>query len=511
MPGSSRPAPLATPAPWHRVLTGPDRARVEERLPAFLVGQRWFGSKARPITAASIRDAIPLGAREDSPWLAIVDVRFAEGPGETYVLPLGWIDAAAAGTGAVIARLHVDGRAGELRSHEGLPGLARGLLADMSTGRDRRGWAGVLEGQSTGAFDADGIDALEPVPLGAEQSNTSIRFGDRFILKLFRKTTPGVNPDLEVGQFLTDAVGFPGTPPALGGVEYRPDGQAPLAVAFLQGFVPNRGDAWRLARAAVSDQLARLASAPDREGAGVGDFPDASALLGRRTAELHRALASRPDLPAFAPEPFTLAAQAALHGEVSRLAATSFALLERRLADLPPGIRTVAAEVLALRDRVPGRTAWLLERPVVASRIRTHGDFHLGQVLWTGSDFVIIDFEGEPARPLAERREKGSALRDVAGMLRSFHYAAHSAPGGDPEAAAALREWYQAVSGAFLASYRAAAGGAPFLPGDEGIFGALLAVHLLEKALYELGYELNNRPDWVGIPLEGLAHLLRGP
>jgi len=531
-PNASDPsAPLATRSPWHRILTGPERSVLESQLPRHLASQRWFGAKARPAARVRIRDAVSLGRSDACDWLVLADVEYLRGPGETYVLPLAWSESLP-GRAARVALLEVDGRPGVIHAAEQGSTFASGLLADIEAGRVRRGARGVLLAHATKAFDAHavGAGALEPAPLAAEQSNTSIRFGDRLILKLYRKTAPGVNPDLEVGEYLTLDVGFPHVPPALGSIVYRPDVGEPMSVAFLQGFVKNEGDAWRLTLQAVREYLARVCArpgAPLQETTSgmpptslrhapedIGHYLDLAALLGQRTAELHLALAADVRVRAFCPEAFTLEWQAGLHEALSRQAETSFAHLEQQVREVSGADRPLAVAVLAHRGQVSDRIAWLRERLVSARRIRIHGDYHLGQVLWTGADFVIIDFEGEPARPLADRRGKESALRDVAGMIRSFHYAARAgaadAPGSHPtpESAEWLRQWYSSVSVTFLQAYLRRAGNATFLPQEELVLRELLEFHLLEKALYELDYELNNRPGWVGLPLAGLAELL---
>jgi trehalose synthase-fused probable maltokinase len=235
---------------------------------------------------------------------------------------------------------------------------------------------------------------------------------------------------------------------------------------------------------------------------------------------MHRALASDGEDPAFAPEPFSRLDQRALYQSQRNLTEDSFALLRRRLPDLPESVRERAEKVLGRRDAVLDRFRRLLDRRATTLRTRTHGDYHLGQVLWTGRDFVIIDFEGEPARPAAIRRAKRSALRDVAGMLRSYHYAAYQglanfeAGGSLPQGTSSAAEswaasWHGWVSAAFLRAYLEEAGESVFIPRDRGELDDLLVVHVLEKAVYELAYELNNRPAWVGLPLQGIAALVK--
>lgn len=544
-------AGLATPDAWDGVFEGRARAALERRLPAWLSARRWYGGKARPLRGVKVLDAVPIPCGAEGARLVLVEARYRSGPPQAYAVPLTFSAGAAAeavrssSPGAVVAPLTAGGRAGALHAVEADPAFARALLQAVAGRARLPGAGGDVVGWPTQAFaaEAGGAAALAPSLLSAEQSNTSIRFGDRLILKLFRRIEPGPNPDLEVGAYLTDVAGFGNTPPVLGGLEYRPRGGEPWSLAILQAFVPNQGDAWRhtleaaaafLARAAARgappDQallpagtlLDRAAAPPHPELAGlVGPYLEAARLLGRRTAELHLALAAHPELPAFAPEPYTPALQRELRDGVRALLEEVLRLLRRRQAGLPAPERALAARILAGHDELAGRLAWVAERPLSALRTRTHGDYHLGQVLWTGQDFMIIDFEGEPARPLAARRAKASPLRDVAGMLRSFHYAAHQAlaihPEGDRapparrgDAARWAEAWQLAVSAGFLAGYLASARGAPFLPAAGLELQGLLELFLTEKAVYELAYELNNRPAWIGLPLHGLAERL-GP
>jgi maltose alpha-D-glucosyltransferase/alpha-amylase len=252
----------------------------------------------------------------------------------------------------------------------------------------------------------------------------------------------------------------------------------------------------------------------------IGSYLGSARLLGQRTAELHLALASNPSNPAFAPESFTDLYRRSLYQSLRNLTGQVFDLLNQRRPGMPEPVRRLAQEVVERRDEVLDRFRHIMEHRIVASRIRCHGDYHLGQVLYTGNDFVIIDFEGEPARAITERRLKRNPLRDVAGMVRSFHYATNAALTGQApilirtEDVPALEQWgsywYAWVSAAFLNSYLNILGESPLLPRDRGDLDTLLNIYLLEKAVYEIGYELNNRPDWVRVPLAGVLNLL-GP
>jgi maltose alpha-D-glucosyltransferase/alpha-amylase len=376
----------------------------------------------------------------------------------------------------------------------------------------------------------------------AEQSNTSIAYRNTFILKLFRRIAPGVNPDLEIGRFLTEQAAFAHTPAVAGALEYRQDHGEPTTVAILHSFVPNQGDAWQYTLDALDHYFERAfvqreveqpplphtslvalseeAPSPLAQET-IGSYLAAVQLLGQRTAELHIALASDAVDPHFAPEPFSTLYQRSIYQTMRSLAAQSFPLLRQHLKGLPQTVRSEAQQVLDSEAEVLKRFQAILGRKITAMRIRCHGDYHLGQVLYTGKDFVIIDFEGEPARPLSERRIKRSPLRDVAGMLRSFHYAAYTAffnqeaEGiyvSQPETLASLeawaRFWYLWVSAVFLKTYRESASRASFLPRTREELQVLLDAYLLEKVVYELGYELNNRPEWVRIPLQGILQLL---
>jgi maltose alpha-D-glucosyltransferase / alpha-amylase len=384
----------------------------------------------------------------------------------------------------------------------------------------------------------------EPLPpgsvLGAEQSNTSIRYGSRFILKLIRRVEEGVNPDLEMGRFLTEH-GFAHSPPVLGALDYHRGRREPMTVGILQGYVPNEGDAWNFSMhhlgrffeqatanphapppPADAEGLLQGAGreAPERVKEIMGTYLPAAQLMGQRTAELHRVLASDLDDPAFAPEPLGMLYQRSLIQSMRNLTRQSLQLLRRKLKELPDDVREEAQRVAGLEGEILRRSRAAFERRISATRTRVHGDLHLGQVLYTGRDFVIIDFEGEPARSLSERRLKRSPLRDVAGMLRSFQYAGRSAllkrvAGGQlrredvPVLTPWVRVWESWAAAAYLGRYLATAAGAAHLPTSREELGSLLDVFLLDKALYELRYELNNRPDWVHIPLRGILQLMK--
>jgi len=540
MDAAATPSPLPslgeTAGPWHAVLSAPLSARLLAELPRFLVRQRWFGGKARPLRAVEILDAVPVGAGEDAPRIALLRASYPDGEPELYSLPLAFSPGSSGAEGA-IGLLTAGGVRGFLRAADTTPVFARLVVEAMAGTKRFPGGAGELVASRAGGFAGHAAslrDAAPPKPIGVEQSNTSIRIGDG-ILKLFRRLDAGPSPEVEVGRFLTEAAHFAHAPPVLGALEYRPRGGEPWALGLLQAFVANEGDAWSHVLRLLEDLLARATGTAEPPGLDAAEHRElvelarsgaappepfaalaraslgAAELLGRRTAELHVALASHPEEPAFRPEPFTDADARALHAEARGVVDDGLALLRGLRATLAPEARGLADEVLARAGELDERLDWVLGRKLSGPRLRTHGDYHLGQVLFTGEDFVVIDFEGEPARPLAARRAKGSPLRDVAGMIRSFHYASRAALEGAPKGAERwARAWYRWASAAFLRAYLLAAADG-VLPRDPAELRGLLELHLAEKAVYELAYELNHRPGWVGLPLEGLRDLLGEP
>ncbi|HEX7127699.1 MAG TPA: maltose alpha-D-glucosyltransferase [Thermodesulfobacteriota bacterium] len=538
---------------WESVLVGESRVRLERQvLPRFLPTCRWFGGKAREISQVTIRESIPVG-RDGAPRLLFLDVEYTVGLPEVYVLPIAWVsgDAARAvetGTpGAAIARLTVEREPGLLVDGVHDERFRKSLLG-MVTRRTRiRGFSGTLAATPAAAL-RRAVEALdEPAMasqvLRAEQSNSAIVYGQALILKLYRRLDEGLNPDIEIGRFLTESAGFAGAPAFAGSIEYRAPEQEPVGVAVLSRFVPNQGDAWRytldelqryyeraLTQTGAGNGLPELpagsvldladAEIPDSARTGIGVvYLERAALLGQRTAEMHAALASGEAGTGFAPEPFSVLYQRSIYQTMQSHARQVFALLRRRLRSLEDEeTRALAEVVLLVEKEVRESFRQILRRKINAAKIRIHGDYHLGQVLFTGSDFVVIDFEGEPARPLSERRLKRSPFRDVAGMLRSFHYAAYTSLRSPavvrPEDRARLEPyamlWYRYVSATFLRAYLAASRGQSFVPEDREQMAIMLNAFLLEKAVYEVGYELNNRPAWVWLPLLGIRDLLEG-
>jgi trehalose synthase-fused probable maltokinase len=515
---------------WERLFDRDTVGALEALLPSALSSARWYGGKARTIAAVRITEAIPLRTETNpaatNPMVMVfIDVSYKDGGHNVYTMVL----AALFGERAVqmqhahpqapLAEMTIVGNNGDQRGflHDALwdHACAGALLQAIRQGNGFQGEKGKLLASSARAFSARILEAAsaESSVMQGEQSNTSVRFGRHAMLKLYRRFEPGVNPDLEIGRALT-AAGYSHSPTVLGSLEYAGRDQEPATVAIVHAFIENQGDAWRYTLGELEGELAN--------GSGAGahassTYTDAAALLGRRTAELHLALAQNTNDPAFAPEPCTSDYWRSLRDRMTRSIEDSLALLGRRLPELGEPNRRLATLILESKALLLSRAQAPVERNPRAVRIRCHGDFHLGQVLYTGRDFVIIDFEGEPARPLAERRAKHVPIVDVAGMIRSFHYAASAVldrMANRPDAGAQgsefeqrTKEWYRSAADAFLSGYTETAGKAPFLPEESDDRDMLLDAYLIEKACYELSYELNNRPSWAGIPMNGLLQL----
>ncbi|HSB15793.1 MAG TPA: maltose alpha-D-glucosyltransferase, partial [Bryobacteraceae bacterium] len=452
-------APLVLEGTWEDLLEGHATQSLTTRvLPRFLPGQRWFAGKARTITATRVRDWARIVEGPSCPSvLALIDVDFADGGTDSYLLPLFLVMGREAEQlldcqpGAVLCRIADSGKTGLLCDATADDTTCQGLLTAIERGQEFIGRKGRIRAFASHAYSyARGADTgpLPVVRSSAEQSNTSVIYGDRMILKFFRRLEPGPNPDFELGRYLTEETHFSRIPRLAGAIEYVPHGSGPSTLAMLQALVENQGDGWRWTLEELGRYFEQCATAlssvppphncalslfdlseteaPAEARESIGIYLDASAVLGRRTAEMHLALGAATSDPAMIPEPMTGDDLSQLAGELRNHATKVFELLKAGLALLPEEIVDKAGLALSMRRRLLTRFEGLAVIRTGGERIRVHGDYHLGQVLRAMNDFVILDFEGEPARPVAERRAKQSPLKDVAGMLRSFSYAAHA-------------------------------------------------------------------------------------
>ena len=539
--------PINATTGWEAILTGGNRNRLEsEELPRFFIKQRWFAGKSRTIRSVRVTNWAIL-VEAPHAVLSLVEVEFEWGLGEIYLVPLALTFDEAGDElrrtvpKAIIAPVASGKMSGVL--HDGLldDRTCQALFSLIENSGELRGCAGRIRGLRGSAFRAVLGTAQRPLPVrrgSAEQSNTSILYGDRFILKLFRRPEAGENPDCEIGRYLTENASFDRIPPFAGMLLYvNEDGSEPRTLAMLQGLVKNEGDGWSWTleqlnryyeisstRAFPDKAISELDNALERSETPpslvaqefVAQYLHSAALLGRRTAELHLALGAPTADPRFMPEPLTSHDLETLLTGIREHGSAVFRLLHDQVQNLPEDIRQVATSVLIENERILGSFTGSGAEGWRSQRIRIHGDYHLGQVLRTQDDFIILDFEGEPARPLAERRQKQCPLKDVAGMLRSFSYAAYAGlihfsehhSRNISELMLWAQLWERSAVRAFLHSYRQTAALAGFLPATSADFRKLLNIFVLDKALYEVRYELNSRPAWVRIPLLGILSLL---
>ena len=518
-------------------------------LPPYIINRRWFGGKARTIQRMQVVNNIPLPACQQGASLLFIEVSYNEGLPELYQLPVAFAsgeqeqELVSSQPGSVIAKVTMEGQEGILYDAVYSEDYRQMLLALIAKRKRLKVEEAELVGYGSRIIKSKIKEVGHPLSskiLGAEQSNTSIIYENQFFLKIYRKLDRTINPDMEVVQALTDRLNFPNVPKFLGAIEHQEAGRTPMVLVMLQELVPNQGDAWVYMEDSLKRFFERLQTHKDQIGitdtvgtlarpVAFADAPEhmqmqlggASVerieLLGQRTAEMHLALASMNDSKDFAPEDFSLHYQRSLYSSLTSLVRSNFDSLRKHLPNLPEAVRAEAEEVLQMRSEILERLKKIFSRKIDTMKIRTHGDYHLGQVLFTGRDFIIIDFEGEPARSFSERRLKRSPLRDVAGMIRSFHYAAYNAlfqqDSFRKEDSAYLEawaeQWYHYASGFYMHTYLSKTMGSGVVPNKEEDFEILMETFLLEKAIYELGYELNNRPDWVLIPIRGIKYIMR--
>ncbi|MCF8108088.1 MAG: maltose alpha-D-glucosyltransferase [Desulfohalobiaceae bacterium] len=547
-PGAETSLPvLTTRRTWENILQENGKG-LKHLLPAYLQSRRWFGGKGKKFSTVHILDDIRIAWNEEHAHILLVQVEYDDGLRETYSLPLAF----AAGPKAseihqayplaVLAALKVGEAEGLLYDALWNEGFRWELFRAALQRRRFRSAKGTLFASTTSALEPllPVDDSVSSRVMQAEQSNTSVVYGDTFILKIFRRIESGLNTDLEVGRFLTEKTSFRNSPPVVGALEYRASRQEPATIAIIHRFMENQGDAWGYTLDYLDRYFERaIAKASETQEVlvvpgGLFDFlheePPLLAkellgiylqqvrLLGQRTGELHLALASDSTEPAFAPEPFTNFYQQSQYQSMRSLLTQVFRSLRVRTADVPEKFQSGLQRILNLEQNIIKRFRPIRDHRLKSLRIRTHGDYHLGQVLYTGKDFMIMDFEGEPARSLSERRGKTSAIRDVAGMIRSFHYVSYASMFEQEESGAPLEVqdmqawrayWYKWVSICFLQGYFQVCQDSPLLPQDPDELEILWDAYLLEKSMYELGYELNNRPGWVGIPIEGILEIMK--
>lgn len=516
---------------WGRFLSLPKDSPVARALAEYMPRQRWYRDKTRAQKSVWIEDVIPLAP---AIHLLMVRVEFVVGEPSDYCVPISFRENECEPS-ITIAEVRATDGFGFVTDATGDAELWVALLSVFEAGGRAQGHSTEIVGWQTplpkfGLADASPVGRL----LGADQTNTSYVYDERFVLKLLRKLEPGQSQEIEVLKQL-GKTSFAHVPRLLGYLEVRGLRSVAGSLGIIQEFVANQGDVWQLALDAVSDfhrRAASLARAPafsrakPLEISGCGEPPETEELLGafafqmdllgQRTAELHIALAAS-DEPEFRQVPYDAPSTRDFYQSLRKLAKRAFTAIRASENSLTEEDREVTQALLRRERALLARLFRIRDCSLSGSRIRVHGDLHLGQVLYTGRDFVFVDFEGEPARSPSQRREKRSPLADVAGMLRSFHYAACSVSAalyGDSvreEERKLIQDvfefWQDRIGARYLRGYLRTVARAKLLPEESEALKLLLDAYLMEKALYEVVYELENRPAWVGIPLRALLSL----
>ncbi len=513
---------------WRNIAEGAGgRDLAQQSLPGFLANQRWFAAKDHRISGVRLAFSALLPGDGEGYLVTEIEVSLAGAEPQLYLLPLSiaWGEQNLAPGAALlpytVAKVRRGSKMGALHDALAADDFARAVVRRLrqATG-DSVSSDGLRFHAGPALAEVELTDELVVRRLGVEQSNSSVLIDDRVMLKIYRRLQPGIHPEIEVGRFLTEVAGFANTPPLLGTIEHVQEDGTSTALASATGFVANQGDGWRFTLDYLDRELDEMrvmpASDEPRSAEDVHEsYLPLARLLGQRTAEMHKAFAVDTDDPAFAREPIEEADLVAWAERATTEGEHAFATLERALGDLREEDRALAEAILGERQAILEEIRQLARGPIDAAKTRLHGDYHLGQVLAAVGDFMIIDFEGEPRRSVEERRRKASPLRDVAGMLRSFDYAgwaslmrfAESDPGAAESLLPAALAWRDTAIEAFLEGYRGTIVDCPSYPQEPAQAERLLRLFLIEKVLYEIGYEAANRPLWLRIPVRGLAGL----
>ena len=534
---------------WNELLERYPLEQLENYiLPDYLMHMRWFGGKSRLLQSLRIIDHAEIPLEEINAYLLLIEVTYESGLPELYQLPVAFAKNEEAKKlqencpKSVIAHIKINGEEGLL--YDALFGypLQQEILSRMAGNHDVSLKHSELQFSGNRHLKkyVKEHEKIKPRVLSAEQSNTSLVYDNVFFLKIYRKVDRAINPDLEITHFLSEHARFKNIPSYIGAIEWKYTNNT-IVLAMMQEMVDNSGDAWTYMldrldafyERILSKHRNSLPSPSALRGsfthpAGYDELPDdmkelldatvaeRARLLGVRTGEMHLALASSTEITAFKPEEFSLHYQRSLFSSFQSLVRATFQNQSRVLKKLPDDVRNEAEEILFMKEDILTVFKRIYRKKIDVVKTRIHGDYHLGQVLFTGKDFIILDFEGEPARSYSERRLKRSPLRDVSGMIRSFHYAAYGAlflndqisKEDLPKLLPFAEQWYHYMSGFFMQAYLETVAGSEFIPKDREDLDVLLQTYILEKAIYELNYELNNRPNWLIIPIRGIKAIL---
>jgi len=540
--------PELTVSDWSSLATR-DNAELLENivLPGYLMARRWFGGKSRVMESVRIirKASLPLSPRGIA--ILFLEVIYQEGLPEFYQLPVAFADDSESiklleqSPQCIIAKLKVGVADGILYDAIFGSSYQHALLQHMAnndTVSQPNGDVLIFEGKDFVRTLASSPDAIKPRVMSVEQSNTSVIYGTHLFFKMYRKLDYVMNADVEISRFLSEKTNYTQMPAFAGTISWKADNET-LVLGMMQRLVENSGDGWAYVLDRLDELTEKMLADPEvmalspvlaaqRPGDTQelhpllsdlfgGPLAEQIRLLGVRTAEMHLALGSHNDIEAFEPERYSLHYQRSLYSGLKTLVRNTFQNQGMNLSKLKPEVREEAQHVLGMQTQILDVLKNIYAQKIDVVKIRIHGDYHLGQVLFTGRDFIITDFEGEPARSYSERRLRRSPLRDVAGMIRSFHYAAYASlfldnqirPEDYTKLMPLMEAWYQHVKDIFLRAYIQGVKDTAYIPATRAELDILMTTFLLEKAIYELSYELNNRPDWVIIPLNGIKALMK--
>ncbi|MGK7392353.1 MAG: putative maltokinase [Candidatus Cyclobacteriaceae bacterium M2_1C_046] len=509
----------------------------DELLPGYVKKCRWFGGKAKKIDQIKISLHIPFSYADSTAYLVVIKINYQQDEPEQYFLPLTFIredsnisiDETPITT---VAELNVSNNRGKIIDAVYDQRFRNHLFKSMAENKTKKAGEGTLLFVCGSKADlTTDLSKISSEVLKADQSNTSIIYNKEYFFKFYRKIEKEINSDVEIVKFLSEKTSFENSPTFAGSVEFTTK-SGDIVFGLLQEMVKNKGEAWGMTMEYLNNYFEKVLSGADDQQLSehnrkvvlfpeeaprqvrdlIGkDFTDKIMKLGQRTAEMHLALASDHEDQDFAPVDFDIDYQKSLFNSMQELTRNRINLLRQKFDDIPERVKSLGKEIIDSEEYVIDAFDRIRERKLNEKRTRIHGDYHLGQVLFTGDDFVIIDYEGEPGFSFAERRVKKSPFKDVAGMVRSFHYAAYSKlllnenfKEKYKELQPWAEQWYQYISKFYLAAYLDRMGMDNLSKDNKTLF----EVYTLEKAVYELGYELNSRPDWVGIPLRGINFLI---
>jgi len=517
--------------PWRIGMAEKVRKQFEEQaLPRFMAAQRWYAAKGEPVRQVSLIEHVVWEENSTSWFVALFRAETGAGDSSIYFMPLSLVwehepeERQRSLLPLSVARVRQQAHIGILGDALADELFCRAVVEAIGSDRELACASGTIRFAPSSAFRelSEGpvpVSEMPVRPSNVQGSNTAMVLGERLFLKTFRRLQSGESPEVEMGRFLTEIAHFSNIVPMAGVVEYLPKEGEIMTLAVLQGYVENQGDGWTYTLNYLErylEERRNSAKTPPEPGEAHGAYLALAQMLGKRTAELHRALAKSSGDPAFEPESVGKHEMTDWKHRVREEADATLVLLQQRLDSLPANVRADAESLLAQGKTIQRRIEEIAPIHLETLKTRYHGDYHLGQVLLRQNDFIIIDFEGEPGRTLEERHRKHSPLRDVAGMLRSFNYAAFTTlirmtsewSESSDLIAPLMREWEAEVTRVFLQAYE-------IHVRDSGIYSDwrqardLLELFVLEKSFYELRYELNNRPSWLPVPLKGILDLIQ--